>query len=249
MKTRLLGGIAAVVLAVIGATLLVIYVQGADRRAQAGLDPVNILVVDKAVPAGTRAEDLVASVSSKLVPATAVSAESVKDLAGFSGRVTSVDLVPGEQLVKDRLVSPASLTTPGKVPVPAGLEEVSISLPLDRVVGGDLAAGDTVGVFVSLDKGAIDAAKDEPTTKLLFHRVLVTGIQKPGSTDSSGKSAMGGAGSSGSNGSVIVTLARSDADASRIVFGATFGTIYLSKESKDSKQSDPGIIRKNRIYQ
>ncbi len=53
MKSRLLAGIAAVVLAIIGAILVVSYAQGADTRAVQGLDPVSVLVVKKAVPAGT----------------------------------------------------------------------------------------------------------------------------------------------------------------------------------------------------
>jgi pilus assembly protein CpaB len=58
VKSRLLGGIAALVLAVVGAILLFVYVQGAANRAQAGLEPVNVLVVQEAIPAGTKASDL-----------------------------------------------------------------------------------------------------------------------------------------------------------------------------------------------
>ena len=53
MKSRLLAGVAALVLAILGALLVVSYAQGADTRAVQGLDPVTVLVVQKAVPAGT----------------------------------------------------------------------------------------------------------------------------------------------------------------------------------------------------
>ncbi|WCI08470.1 hypothetical protein PJ267_19735 [Arthrobacter sp. OVS8] len=53
MKSRLLAGIAALVLAIVGALLVVSYAQGADTRAVQGLDPVAVLVVKNAVPAGT----------------------------------------------------------------------------------------------------------------------------------------------------------------------------------------------------
>ena len=39
MKTRLLGGIVALVLAIVGTLLLVSYVQGSEARAQQGLSP------------------------------------------------------------------------------------------------------------------------------------------------------------------------------------------------------------------
>ncbi|GAP54226.1 hypothetical protein AHiyo6_07910 [Arthrobacter sp. Hiyo6] len=53
MKTRLLGGLAALLLAVVGSVLMFNYAQAADSRAQQGLEPVEVLVVQKAVKAGT----------------------------------------------------------------------------------------------------------------------------------------------------------------------------------------------------
>ncbi len=50
MKTRLLGGIVAVVLAIVGTLLLVTYVQAADARAQKDLQPVDVLVIQSQVP-------------------------------------------------------------------------------------------------------------------------------------------------------------------------------------------------------
>ena len=52
MKTRLLGGIAALLVAIIGTVLLVSYVQNADKRAMAGTETETIYVVQKAIPAG-----------------------------------------------------------------------------------------------------------------------------------------------------------------------------------------------------
>ncbi len=41
------------VLAIVGAILVVSYAQGADTRAVQNLEPVSVLVVKQAVPAGT----------------------------------------------------------------------------------------------------------------------------------------------------------------------------------------------------
>ena len=54
MKSRLLAGIAALVLAVVGAILVVSYAQGADTRAVQGLEPGHVLVVQKAYPPAPR---------------------------------------------------------------------------------------------------------------------------------------------------------------------------------------------------
>ena len=58
MKARLLGGIAALVVAIIGTVLLFNYVQGADKRALANTETEDVLVVKQEVPAGTPASQL-----------------------------------------------------------------------------------------------------------------------------------------------------------------------------------------------
>jgi hypothetical protein len=45
VKSRLLAGAAAVVLALVGAMLVITYAQGADQRAVKNLEPVEVLVV------------------------------------------------------------------------------------------------------------------------------------------------------------------------------------------------------------
>jgi pilus assembly protein CpaB len=69
MKRRIIGVVAAVVLAGVGAFVIVSYVRGIEARALAGEQATEVLVVDEAVAAGTPGEDLADSVSSTLVPA------------------------------------------------------------------------------------------------------------------------------------------------------------------------------------
>lgn len=248
MKSRLLAGTAAVLLGIMGMVLVTFYAQGADRRAMEGLKPVDVLVVQKAVPAGTPVEALRESLTLKSVPADAVPASALKDLEAAAGKVTVADLVPGEQLVAERLVDPTELQTPGSVPVPAGLQEVSVALDPVRTVGARLVAGDTAGVFISFTAGPKDPKEsDAPpeTTEFVFHRVLITGIQRtataPAQAETTETPAL-------PTGTIMVTFAVDPSTAARIVFAAEFGTIWLSKESADATQVAPEIIRKNRMY-
>jgi pilus assembly protein CpaB len=117
VKSRLLGGLAALLLAVIGAILLFVYVQGASARAQEGLEPVNVLVVTEQVPAGTKTSDLAGKVRAAAVPKSAVPEGALATLDQQLGKVTAVGLEPGEQLLGARLVDPRDLA-PGTVPVP-----------------------------------------------------------------------------------------------------------------------------------
>jgi pilus assembly protein CpaB len=178
MKSRLLAGVAAVVLALVGAVMLFAYVQGADSRAVQGLDPVPVLVVQENVPAGTSVENLSLFVATRTMPANAVAENALEDLTASGGLVTAVDLVQGEQLLAERLVDPASTSAATSIEVPPGLQEISFSLEPQRVVGGKIAPGDSVGIFVSLEEGGLEDDPEERITQLVLHRILVTSVQR-----------------------------------------------------------------------
>jgi pilus assembly protein CpaB len=246
LKSRLIAGLAAVVLAIVGVVLVFSYAQGADRRAMEGMEPVDVLVVQKSIPAGTPVETLSEAVAAKPVPAGAVAATSLKSLDSEAGKVTAVDLVAGEQLVSERLVDPASLEKPGSVPVPKGLQEVSFALDPPRTVGGQIAAGDTVGIFISFDGGALPDKTGGETTEFVFHKVLLTRVQKSGA--SAAPEGEGADETPAPTGSLLVTAAVDDLTATKIVFGAEFGRIWLSKEPADATEGPAEIIEKHEVY-
>jgi pilus assembly protein CpaB len=179
VKARLLGGIAALVIAITGTVLLITYVQSADARAMAGTETAEVFVVQTAIAAGTPVGEIGASVAKKPLPKSTITSDSVTDLADLGDKVTAVSLVPGEQLLSSRLVEPASFLGPSRVAVPEGMQEISLKLPIERVVGGKIAAGDTVGVFISLTEtnGSGENATQSAGTQLTFHKVLVTAAQ------------------------------------------------------------------------
>ena len=256
MKTRLLGGIAALIVAIIGTVLLVSYVQNADKRALSGTETDSIYVVQKTIPAGTTADKIASMVTKKQVPKLALADNSVKDLATLGSKVTSVTLEPGEQLLSTRMVEQTAFLGPSRVQVPAGLQEITLKLPIERVAGGVLKAGDTVGIFLSLEQASAGAdgkaASSLSKTQQTFHKVLVTAAQfsdgaatQTGTTDSAeGASQVSATTSTKSkgDGSYLITLARNSADAERIVFAAEFGKIYLSKEPGDAADGGSGTV-------
>ena len=82
--------------------------------------------------------------------------------------------MPGEQLLSTRMVDADAFLGPARVQVPAGMQEITLKLPIERVVGGKITAGDTVGVFLSVDDYS---AAQSSGTQLTFHKVLVTAAQ------------------------------------------------------------------------
>ena len=254
MKTRLLGGIAALVVAIIGTVMLVFYVQGADKRALANTETEDVYVVQKEVPAGTPTAKFGDSVIKKSVPKSAIAADTVRNLADLGTKVSSIDFMPGEQLLASRMVDPSSLAGPGRVQVPTGLQEITVKLPIERVVGGDMAAGDTVGMMLSFK--ADDKAGAPDQTSFTFHKVLVTAVQDASGTisDSTSSASQGSGGAlngnknATANGGYLITVARSAVDVQKIVYAAEFGTIYLSKEPSGATEGTTGTIDRGSVF-
>ncbi|RCK69300.1 hypothetical protein DT076_10375 [Desertihabitans brevis] len=236
MRRRVVAAVAAVVLAALGGALVLSYVSTADQRALAGVQAVDVLVVTDPVAEGTPVEDLGSSVEVRSVPRVAVPTGALGSLGDVAGLVAATDLVPGEPLLAVRFVDPAALATPGEVEVPAGLQEVSVLLDSQRVLGGHLSAGDHVGVFLTPEEGR---------TRLTLDQVLVTRVQgglpapEPGpeaaaSDDPASSAALPESGA-------LVTLALDHRDAERVVYTAEHGTLWLSLQDDETTEADSGI--------
>ncbi|MBT2552946.1 Flp pilus assembly protein CpaB [Arthrobacter sp. ISL-5] len=252
MKTRLLGGAVALVLAIVGTLLLVSYVQGSELRAQKDLHPLEVLVVQNQIPEGASLEDIKNAVKLASLPSGSIPNGALKNLEGLEGKVAGVDLLPGEALLGARLVDPESLSAPGSVPVPAGMQEISVELAAERVIGGRLVAGDTVGIVMLFDQGARPGGAAPESGQMVFHKVLVTSVQRalPKTT---AKSTTATDPDEKTNtqlptGSFIVTFARNDTDATKIAVGAEFGEMWLTKEPRTATQNTPTVIKKAELF-
>lgn len=257
MKRRLLAVVAALLSAGVGAALLLGYVSGADRRAMAGMQTQTVLVLTQPVPEGTSADDLAELVETKTLPRVAVAPGAVTDLAELSGRVATAALEPGEQLMAARFADPAALAEADKIQVPRGMHEFTVRLEAQRVLGGQLAAGDTVGVFVSVDR------KDNPRTHLVLPQALVTAVvgglapagTQPAAPDKAapedadaGETAADPAADLVGSGIVEVRLATTAADAEKVVFGAEHGTLWLSL-AKDANSNGIRVVTERSVYE
>lgn len=149
MNRRWIGIAASVALVLLGTFVLVRFVQGAEERALEGQETVQVLVVNTAVPKGSPAEDLGDKVETALVPAKVQAPGSVADLTLLQGTYTSVDLVPGEQVLSTRFVTAQELVALEEFALPEGLLEVTFSLAPDRALGGALRPGDEVAFVAS----------------------------------------------------------------------------------------------------
>ncbi|MDH6182297.1 pilus assembly protein CpaB [Microbacteriaceae bacterium SG_E_30_P1] len=229
MRTRIIALVVAIALAIAGGVLLVNYVRGADQRASEGAELTPVLVVTDTVPQGTLASELELFVEQREVPA-AFRAEgaftSVDELAEVADLVTTAALVSGEQLVRERFASPESLVeSGGSVQIPEGLQEVTVSLEAPRILGGRIAAGDSVGVYVSVESDGANPRQTRP----LLEQVLVTAV--------SGGQAVSADGTISAGNTVTVTLAVSEVDAQAIIYAREYAQLWFTKQNEETTPS------------
>jgi Flp pilus assembly protein CpaB len=187
MKTRIIGAIVALVLAGIGAFVLIAYVRGADARAAEGAEMADVYVVQDLIPKGTSGDTVADYVEVDSVPQRNIADGAVTDLDDLAGLIAAADILPGEQLLEARFADPADLAAQGDVQVPEGMQLVSFTLPADRVVGGEIRAGDRIGMVGTVDPAEPSEAEEviNPITQFAFNGVLVTRVEGVSVADAS----------------------------------------------------------------
>ncbi len=245
MKARLLGAVAAGVLALVGTIVLIAYVRGVEERVRADEALVDVVVVQETIEEGTLAGDFGERVRIDEVAARLVAEGAITDLAEIdgplAGHVAVTDLLPGEQLVAARLVDPA-VADIDVLEIPDNLHQITVPLDGARTVGGTLTPGDHVAVFVSLQEGP--GEEKDASTHLILHKVLVTRVQfepeRP--TDPAAYDQVA------PEGRIHVTLAVTGPQAERIVFGAEHGTVWLSHEPDEAREGGTVVRNRENIY-
>lgn len=244
MRTRIIAAVAAVVLAAVGTLALIAYVRGADARALEGTRTVDVLVATQPIPKNTPAASLVGLVAVKSLPEMAVLPDRVTSLDQLTGQVAIADLLGGEQLVRARFADPATARSKDQGGLPEGMQEVTIQLEPQRALGGHIARGDTVGVFLSFSPPI-----KEYNTHLRFQKVLVTRVQGAPLPAAQGESAETEDGPTPMpSGDYLISLALDAHDAERVVFAAENGRIWLSNEPLSANEAGVSIVDPGSAY-
>ncbi|SDO20666.1 pilus assembly protein CpaB [Nakamurella panacisegetis] len=272
IKSRMIAAVAAVLLAVVGTVVLLSYAHKNAAAAPAAPAMTSVWVATSPIPAGTPATAFAKLAALKAIPAAAVLPNTVTDLTQLAQQVALVPLVPGEQLLISKFGPPlVVMSSSTAVKIPPAFQQITILLRPEQVLGGHLAAGDTVGVFISLGEKNIPAAR----THLTAQKVLVTRVEAQTAppaaasatagptTSSTATPAVATAPSVVASGpatsaatpsgpdptaNVLVTLATTAHIAEKIVFGAEHGSIWLSYEPLTADESGTEIVDGTKVY-
>jgi pilus assembly protein CpaB len=269
MSRRIVGIVAAVLLALLGTVALVAYVGNAEERALAGEELVEVYVVTTPVASGTPAEELDSSVAVEQVPTKVKAFGAVASLPALAGQVAAVDLVPGEQLVETRFVERSEFADREVgIEIPEDMIEVTIELDPQRAVGGLLEPGQSVAVLASFDPFQLTATVVEVdgeevplpaavaeevagstpnSTDILLRKVLVTAVQEPDARSFNNDEQPDRL-TTAPEDTVFVTLAVSPFDAERLVFTAEFGYVWLAVDRETVPETDDPIQTRGSVY-
>jgi pilus assembly protein CpaB len=273
---RVVGIIGAVAVAALGTMLLVGYVRGAEQRALAGEELVDVLVVDHAISQGTPAGLLQGDVRLEQVPTKVRADDAVSDLSLLGDLVTGAELLPGEQVLASRFVAADTLEDHDRIEAPPELLEVTISISPERALGGQLIPGDLVAVVASFDPfqlntvepselapgeiidpneiflgtsedGESNSVQSPNATHLILHKMLVTSVQVE-QLPRTGEDIPEDAPALAPTGNLLITLAGTANDVERIVFTAEHGFLWLAAEGEDAPEPITPIQTRATIY-
>ena len=160
MNRRLIGIAVALVLGIVGTIILVNYVQSARDDAAEPEPTTSVLVVSETIRQGATLDDVRAGVTPTEVPDDLLAEGVLESLDGLDPTlIAGVELQPGEQLLRSRLVLPDELVS---IDVPEGLQELTIALDPERVIGGtdrgrvDSRRGDVIRPLRTRNVGSAD---------------------------------------------------------------------------------------------
>lgn len=218
----------AIVTALIGTGLIVLYVQGIDNRATEGQELVEVLAATGVVEAGEsvataeeagkfekrqiRREDL--------VPGALSSTTSVTGLVAVGA------IYPGEQLIADKFGNVAD--TEGLV-IPDDKLAISVELTDPERVAGFVNPGSEVAIF--------STPTEKRYTRILLTRVTVIGV---GATTSTSKTVTddGGTQIVEEVPKTILTLALDQKQSEKVIWADRFSELNFALLSEDTKTAD-----------
>ena len=230
----------AALIAMVGAGMVFLYVQGADNRAKEEQEPVSVL---KAVAQIEPGESLAEASAAGKIELLDVPLEQKLDGAmatiGDSGSLVALTRVyPNEQITASKFGSPGEQQT---LTMPPGNFAISVNLTDTGRVAGFVSPGSRVAIFLN---GPIDASGVEGT-RLVLPEVQVIAVAQTTLTTATSTDEEGGQ-TTESLPQTLFTLAVDQKQAEKILFASTQGELSFGLlDDKSKVKPGPGVTLRN----
>jgi pilus assembly protein CpaB len=212
----------AAVIAAVGVFIVILYVRGADTRADQRYDAVQVLRVVKPITAGETVEaaQSAGKIESGSVSKKDLLPDALTGTEPIAGKVAVTNIYPGEQLVSTKF----GATSAGSgLSIPKGKIAISVNLSDPSRVAGFVNPGDKVAIFLTT----------ATYTKLLLPNVQVIGagtttVVSTTTTDPTG------AQSTEQLPKTLLTLGVSQAEAEKVLYSNGQGELAFGLLNDDS---------------
>ncbi|WP_447646659.1 Flp pilus assembly protein CpaB [Nocardioides zeae] len=148
--------IVAAVIAALGLVLVFLWARGADARADARYDTVDVYKATEPIQLGESFDDALSTgkiVQAKVPEGQLLEGYVTKDSAGgLEGQLAAMDIAPGEQITTAKFAE--EVRTGVVLPVPEGFLAQSVELEDFGRVAGFVGPGDQVAVVVAMNGAA-----------------------------------------------------------------------------------------------
>lgn len=232
VNKRAIAILVALVLAAAATIALFSYIRGVETEALAEAQPVEAFVAKDDILAGTPAEAAISQglIAKEAVPRRNVAQGAITSLEQISGKVSTVQIHQGEQILAARFGLAQESTDLAEVP--EGHQAISIDVALVPGVAGRIGTGDHVSVLAQLEQpGAGVDGEAGPKVQFLVQdaEVLALGQRARFVTESGEqRTAL-----QYPEGRVVATLAVTPEDAEKLTFGVFQGQLYLTLLPED----------------
>src|SRR3954471_3523673 len=228
MRKLNLSIVVGVIVAVLGAGMVVAYGQSVNKRIASGKHPVAVLVANSDLNAGTPAGELASKVHVQQMPSAYVASGALDSVGALTssltkGAVLTGSIPRGGQLSRNNF---ADAATAGHVQPAPGHVAISVETDLSPGVARYLSVGSVVDVFATYHdvrdaQGKLTNASSR--TKLFASgvRVLAVSVAREPSGDSKVESAT-------LTDKVVALLDMTPTEAEKLVNATTLGEIYLA---------------------
>jgi pilus assembly protein CpaB len=230
--------IVAALIAALGAAMVFLYVRGADSRAEASQQPVQVLKAVAVINPGETLASAQAAGKVQLgtVPKAQVLTGAVNSTNGLGDKVALATIFPNEQIVTGKFGSPGDQQT---LTIPDGEIAVSVSVSDTGRVAGFVEPGAKVAIFIN---GQDDNGKD--VTRLLLAPVQVIAVGT--TTVATETNTDPAAAPTEALPKTLFTLAATQDQAQKLMYGAAHGELSFGLlNSKSQVKPAPGTDAAN----
>lgn len=235
MTRRILGVLLAIILAVMGTTAVLLYVNNAKNSVAAGQTAVKVLVATQRIPAGTSGESIKTKglIEEMVMPAATIPADTLTAMAAELDKlVLTHDVQPRQLLLKGMFGAATKLS--GGVALPEKMLALSIKTAVEEEVGGFVRPGSQVAVFVTLEE-----APGKRITKLLIPRVETLAVGAYGQDGVTSSQREEDQDKAKGTVTLLVTVAVTQEDAEKLIHAVRIGELYLALLT-DTSEVRPG---------